>query len=345
MPPLPPCPLAVVVINYRTPDMTIECAQTVLPELPEGGRLVIVENASGDGSAERLAAWAEGREGVTLAVSSTNDGFSGGNNRGMAAVPDAARYLLLNSDAFVRPGAVAEMLRVADANPAAGLIHPVLIDPDGTHQISRFRSFRPVTELVRGSGLDVVAKRTRRGVVAIPLGSDEASDWVSFACVMLEGRMVAEIGPMDDGYFLYFEDAEYAERARAAGWRIVQATEALVEHRRGGSSPVKALTIARKRLPRYYYESRARYYRTRYGRAGLAAANLMWGTGRLLGQARRLGGKTPPPPAEREARDLWTAAFGPVPHHAQAAPPAPMGPLPSTTEHESEPAESPRHAS
>ena len=308
-------PLAVVVINYRTPQMTIECAETVLPELPPGARLVVVENASGDDSAAMLSAWAEGRDGVTLVLSPTNDGFSGGNNRGMAACP-AARYLLLNSDAFPRPGAIAEMMRVADENPAAGLVHPVLTDPDGTPQISRFRSFRPSTELVRGSGLDLVARALPAGVVAIPLGSEEPADWVSFACVMLDGAMLAEIGPMDEGYFLYFEDAEYAERARAAGWGIVQAEAATVVHRRGGSSPVKSLGAAKKRLPRYFYESRARYYRTRYGLAGLALANALWGAGRLLGYARRVVGKASGRAVEAEARDIWTGAFGPVPHHA-----------------------------
>lgn len=311
--------MAVVVINYRTPDMTIRCAETVLAQLPGGGRLVIVENASGDDSAARLSAWAEGHEAVTLVVSPSNDGFSGGNNRGMAAAPDAARYLLLNSDAFPRPGAVAAMMAAADADPGVGIVHPVLIDPDGTRQISRFRSFRPVTEMVRASALGAVARALPRAVVAIPLGDDAPADWVSFACVLLDAGMVRAIGPMDAGYFLYFEDAEYAERAKAAGWGIAQAGDALVEHHRGGSSPVKALGAARKRLPRYYYESRARYYRTRYGRAGLIAANLMWLAGRAAGQARRLAGKPPYPPAEAEARDIWIGAFGPVPDHAARA--------------------------
>lgn len=315
--------LAVVVINYRTPAMTIECAQTVLPQLAGvagGGHLFIVENASGDDSAKVLGNWAEGREGVTLILSPTNDGFSGGNNRGMAAAPDAVRYLLLNSDAFPRPGAIAAMIdaMTTGASDGAGIVHPVLIDPDGTHQISRFRKFRPSTELVRGSGLEAVRRRLPRGVVAIPLGSDEPADWVSFACVMLDGGMVRKIGPMDEGYFLYFEDAEYAERAVAAGWRIAQAEDALVEHRRGGSSPVKALGAARKRLPRYYYESRTRYYRTRYGAAGLVWANALWLLGRAASLTRTMAGRTPYRAAAHEYQDIWTGAFGAVPHHKNA---------------------------
>ena len=311
--------LAVIVINYRTADMTIECAETVLAQLPREGLLVVVDNASGDGSGERLSAWAAGRDGVRLVLSPVNGGFSSGNNRGIEAAGPAERYLFLNSDAFPRPGALAAMMARADAAPDAGLIHPVLIDPDGTVQISRFRAFRPSTELVRGSGLDAVARRLPRGVVAIPVGADEAPEWVSFACVMVTRAALAAAGPMDEGYFMYFEDVEYAGRVLDAGFAIAQAEDALVEHRRGGSSPVKALSKAAKRLPRYYYESRSRYYRERYGRLGFVAANLLWTAGRVLGEGRRLAGKSPPPSCEREFADIWTGTFGPAPDHAARA--------------------------
>ena len=72
--------------------------------------------------------------------------------------------------------------------------------------------------------------------------------WASFACILLRGEMVSAIGPMDEGYFLYFEDAEYCLRARRAGWRVAYVPEARVVHFRGGSGPVKALARARTEL-------------------------------------------------------------------------------------------------
>ena len=130
--------------------------------------------------------------------------------------------------------------------------------------------------------------------------------------------LVRELGPMDEGYFLYFEDAEYCLRARRAGWRIRRAPQAVAVHFRGGSGPVKALARARKRGPEYYYRSRSRFLTQAHGRGGLIAANLAWHAGRALAQTRRLLGKPVNPAVEREGRDLWIGANRPLdPFHPQ----------------------------
>jgi len=117
---------------------------------------------------------------------------------------------------------------------------------------------------------------------------------------------------MDEGYFLYFEDAEYCRRMRRAGWRIARAPEARVVHFRGGSAPVKALAARRARLPAYYYAARTRYFRQAHGRAGPLLANLGWHLGRGLAQGRRLFARPVPPAIEAEARDIWTNFTDPL---------------------------------
>jgi GT2 family glycosyltransferase len=117
---------------------------------------------------------------------------------------------------------------------------------------------------------------------------------------------------MDEGYFLYFEDAEYCLRARRAGWGIALAPDAVAVHFRGGSGPVKALARARRRLPPYYYASRTRFFRQAYGPLGPVLANLMWGAGRLIAQMRRLTGRAVPTASASEARDIWTNALHPL---------------------------------
>jgi len=126
------------------------------------------------------------------------------------------------------------------------------------------------------------------------------------------GDMVQAIGPMDEGYFLYFEDTEYCLRARRAGWRLASIPKARAIHFRGGSAPVKALARERKRLPAYYYASRARFLHQAHGRAGLWAANLLWHLGRGIASARRLAGKAVPATNDLEARDIWINAFNPT---------------------------------
>ena len=113
-----PHDIVVSIINYRTPDLTIACVQSVLDDRGTlDVHIVIVDNLSGDDSLDRLTAWidAQGPDlPVTLVRSDTNSGFSGGHNQGFAGA-QGDFYLVLNSDAVLRPGFLATMLDAARA--------------------------------------------------------------------------------------------------------------------------------------------------------------------------------------------------------------------------------------
>lgn len=313
--------ISVSIINFRTADMTLNCVRSVLADAAQtdtGGQgihVVIVDNRSDDGSAEQIAAWITAQNPpvpVTLVRSVENSGYSGGHNQGMAAVR-AENYLILNSDALLKPGFFDAMLAKVRAHPDAGLIVPRLEGEDGIGQINCFRFAGPASELIRGAASGPVTRLFKRHEV--PLGLDPADDqieWASFACILLNGRMVDAIGPMDEGYFLYFEDSEYCLRAHRAGWPIMRAPQAVAIHFRGGSGPVKALARARKRAPEYYYRSRSRFLTQNHGRAGLMAANLSWHAGRALARLRHLFGKPVNQAVEHEATDLWIGARRPL---------------------------------
>jgi GT2 family glycosyltransferase len=314
--------LVVSIINYRTAEMTLDCVRSVLDDLrggADGGRIdghvVVTDNASGDGSAERIAGWIAAQPAgtpVTLIRSEVNTGFSGGHNIGMGARM-ADFYLPLNSDAHLRPGFCATMLAAAAAAPRAGLFAPRIEHEDGTPQVSAFRFASPASEFARGANTGWVTRMMRGRLVALgPDPDPDAIEWASFACILLRGDMVRALGPMDEGYFLYFEDAEYCLRARRAGWRIAWVPGARAVHHRGGSGPVKSLQKARRRMPPYYYASRTRFLYQAHGRAGLWAANAAWAAGRALAQTRRLLGRRPNPIAEAEGRDIWTNASRPL---------------------------------
>lgn len=308
--------LVISIINYRTADLTIACLKSVLADLGYlDARVVVVDNASGDGSAEAVGAFIAGTgdDRLSLVRSARNSGFSGGHNQGMAAVPGAGFYLILNSDAMLRPGFFAAILAAAEAQPGCGLFGPQLEWDDGVVQHSSFRFAGPLSELIRGARTGPVSRLLSRREVALPLPPDPAQiEWASFACILLRGRMVARLGPMDEGYFLYFEDAEYALRARRAGWGIAHVPQARAVHLRGGSGPVKALEKARKRLPAYYWRSRTRFLRQAHGPLGPLLGNLMWGLGRGVAHLRLLTGRGVPPANEREWRDIWTGILTPL---------------------------------
>jgi hypothetical protein len=314
--------LLVSIINYKTAELTLQCLQSVLREIAEiDARVIVVDNCSCDGSAETIAAWISEDaqdDRVQLICSLTNSGFSGGHNQAIAAC--AADYVLvLNSDAVLRPGCLAALLAAARAQPRAGLIAPRIEYQDGTPQISCFRFHGPSSEFIRGAATGLITRLLHRRDVSLPIPPDPHQiEWASFACILLRGKMVAEIGPMDEGYFLYFEDAEYCLRAYRAGWRVTYVPEARMVHYRGGSAPVKSLARARKRLPRYYYASRTRFLYQAHGIVGLWSSNLAWLLGRSISGARRLLGIGGAPPIEAEAWDIWTNIHKPLGDHCKA---------------------------
>lgn len=308
--------VAVSIINYKTADLTIASAESALIALDDyNGKVIIVDNASGDGSPETIGSWinAKGDARLELIASPVNGGFSAGHNLGMAADPEADFYLVLNSDAVLRTGFFAPLLTAAKAHPHAGLIAPQLEWEDGEVQQSCFRFQSIASEVMRAAQSGPVTKLLKRHVVALDLPPDpEQIGWASFACILLRGEMVRALGPMDEGYFLYFEDSEYTLRAHRAGWGVVQAPEARAVHYRGGSGPVKANAAAKKRMPAYFWRSRTRFFRQRHGVFGPLLANLGWIAGRGAAHLRLLTGRSVPQSNKAEWRDIWTNFFRPL---------------------------------
>ncbi len=305
--------LSVVIVNYRTPALVMDALQSLDGQLEPGvDEALVVDNASGDDSAERIEAAVVERNyspWARVVRSSTNGGFSAGNNIGIRAT-DAEYYLLLNSDTIVRPGAVSALLRDAEAHPEAGIIGPRLEWPDATPQISCFRDHSPLSELIAGAETGPITTLLSRFVVALPVTDDpREADWVSFACALIRREVIASVGPLDEGYFMYFEDSDYCRAARVAGFKIRYFPGARVVHLRGGTSDVKAKVAARKRPPRYLYASRTRYLRKGYGTSGLWLANLLWHAGRGISLSREIVGKKQPHTCEKEWLDKWTGIF------------------------------------
>lgn len=313
---LPSCQVLVVIVCYRSAELTLDCLQSLAVEYPVVGGLhvAICENGSGDESARVLreaithnhwSSW------VTLRPVNYNGGFTGGNNiilREALGLPKPPAYfLLINPDTIVRPGAIATLLAAAEKHPDAGIIGPRLEWPDGTPQISCFLDRSPSYEFFNAARTRLIDRLfgARGGTIDV---SDVAlrPEWVSFGCALIRREVFAHVGLLDEGYFMYFDDPDFCRRARVAGWSVLYWPSARVVHLRGKSSPVKERMAARKRPPRYWYESRARYYCKFHGRLGVIAANLYWTLGRCISLARELLSLKQPHTCEAEWRDIWT---------------------------------------
>ena len=318
--------LSISIINFRTAHLTCVCLASIRDDYAaHSDRLtldvVVVDNASGDGSDTVIEDWIAQHAGplpVRLVRSESNSGFSGGHNQGISATQpgNAPWHLILNSDAVVLPGFLTALEHaIAQATSQTGLISPSIVDGSGGSAASRFRYHCATSELVRAAGSGPVSRLLPNGRVAITDPQEQDwmhPDWVSFAAVLVRRQMVDAIGPMDEGYFLYFEDAEYCLRAARQGWRMSFAPDAQVQHIEGGSGDLVASKAAKRRLPPYYYASRSRFLYQAHGRWGLWLANAGWYLGRLIAHMRRVAGRSVPPSHAREALDIWINGWKPL---------------------------------
>lgn len=310
--------LCVIVLNYRRAEMTIDCLRSLVE--PMAGRpdrrAVVIDNGSGDGSAKKIgAAIADNNWGdwARMIASPVNGGFAAGNNIGFQAEP-ADAYLLLNSDARLLPDTIDKLLASMTQHPRAGLIGPRLQGPDGEAQVSCFRYRTPISEMLAAAGTSVFDRVFQPFVVGAGLHEEATeADWVSFACILIRREVIEQVGLMDEKYFMYFEDIDYARSARRKGWDVLYDPSACAVHLRGGTSSVKRAITTHARVPRYYYESRSRYFAKFYGGvAGLAMTNMMWLAGRSVAFLRELVSSKQPHACRGEFRDNWANWLNPM---------------------------------
>src|SRR5438067_11872719 len=169
--------LLVVIVNFRTADLTIDCLQSLDHELrtvPGLKRVVVTDNASGDGSVEKIQAAIDANhwDWASVMALPKNGGFAYGNNAAIAPALKGAhppQYVyLLNPDTIVLPDALRELLRFLDAHPAVGIAGGRAVNPDWTVRNSAFRFHTVLSELESALRLSVVTKLLGRHVVATP---------------------------------------------------------------------------------------------------------------------------------------------------------------------------------
>lgn len=278
----------IIIVNYRTSGLVIDCLRSLAQELAElpKARVIVVDNNSGDDSVEKLAAAIE-REcwssWASMMPLSQNGGFAFGNNACMRIAMQTAGQLdylmLLNPDTVVLPGAVKSLLSFMDAQPKVGIAGSMLKDADGQVDSSAHIFPSPLSELLGAARLSLLDRLLPHRVVTPPIRqSAYECDWISGASMIIRRQVVEDIGLMDDGYFLYFEEVDYCLRAHKAGWQCWYVPDSQVIHLEGSSTGIRA---AAKRRAAYWYDSRRRFFLKHYGISGLVTADALWFLGRL----------------------------------------------------------------
>ncbi|MGC4059763.1 MAG: glycosyltransferase family 2 protein [Aquabacterium sp.] len=225
-----------MIVNYRTLDLTLQCVASLLEHgITQAHHIVVVDNASPDGSGLRLQEALP--NGVQVILSNVNGGFGAGVNIGVAAL-STELVLVLNPDTYFLRNDIHLVRQVFEAQPRVGVAGLKLVNTDGSLQYSARRFY---------SLSDIVARRTvlgrlrpmRRLVRSHLLkqqwleGAFEA-DWVMGTGFVVRRSAFEQVGRMDEGYFLYFEEVDLCARMWVNGWRVVAvpAVELVHEHQR-----------------------------------------------------------------------------------------------------------------
>lgn len=308
--------LSIIIVNYKTPKLLMDCLSSVLPEIDKlNAKIVVVDNNSQDDSPQLIRKWISQNDLKSMIIfieSEKNGGFAAGNNIGIKALK-AKYYLLLNSDTIVKSGAIVTLLETMTANQNLGIVSPRLEWPDGRGQKSCFNYHTPISEFLDAAQTGFIDSLLRKYVVALPVQDHIIKiQWTCFACVLIRDEVFQKIGLLDEGYFMYYEDVEFCSRTHKAGWEILSTPDSTVIHLEGGSSYLKDDVMSKKRLPIYYYESRARYFYQVKGRFSLLLANIMWSLGRTISKTRQLFGRKDKQSIKGQWKDIWKNYLSPL---------------------------------
>jgi N-acetylglucosaminyl-diphospho-decaprenol L-rhamnosyltransferase len=291
-------PVIVAILNYRTPALTIDCLHSLMSEVQAipGIRVVISDNASGDGSVKKIQAaittegWSEWASVMPL---SCNGGFAFGNNaviREALQSTDPPPYLLLlNPDTVIRPGAIQALIHFMDEHLKVGIVGSRLEDPDGTPQRSAFRFHTLLSEIDSGLRLGLITKLLSNWVVAPPVSATaHQTDWVAGASMMIRREVFEAIGLMDEEYFMYYEEMDFCLQAHRTGWDCWYVPQSRVVHLVGQSSGVTNPKQPPKRRPKYVFDSRRRYFLKNHGCLYAALTDVAWASSFALWRVRRM---------------------------------------------------------
>lgn len=241
---VPHPPVTIVILNWNNAADTRSCLAALRAQTYPNARVLVLDNGSTDGSAQALAPTDASYDFLALP---RNTGFTGGCNAAMAhAFAHGAAYVwLLNNDALAEPDTLATLVRAAEADPAIGLASPVIIPRPGTTEIDVAAARFDRATLAYTSTADLATARrwhAETPTSIVPHGT----------ALLVRDALWHRIGGLDDRFFAYWEDIDYALRSAAAGFRNITAFDCAIAH---PPKPMLSEPLALKPHV-YYYQAR-----------------------------------------------------------------------------------------
>ena len=236
--------VSIVIVSYNTCAAVERCIEAIrAQETIYEHKIIVVDNASRDGTVERIRSrWSD----VSVLVAETNLGFARACNLGILQ-SSSEFILLLNSDTVVHAGAIDALLGKLLQDKRVAVVGPRLINLNGVTESSFGSPLTPFTELFRLLVQWCVARNVRPVLSLVRLWASRSrfTAWVSGACLLVRRNVAADVGFLDERYFMYFEDIDFCSSIRKLGHRVLFASDVEIVHVRGLSAQTAPEATAR----------------------------------------------------------------------------------------------------
>ena len=253
--------LSVVVLSFNTRALLDQCLRALREGLAGiDSEVFVVDSSSTDGSLELVR---DEFPEVRHIVTPTFGGFAHANNLALRQA-QGEYFLLVNSDAMVKPDALARALYFMDATPKAGAMGPRLIKQDGSLDLACRRSFpTPEVSFYRMIGLSKLFPKSRRfgryNLTFLPPDQMTEVDSVCGAFMLVRKSAVDQVGLLDESFYFYGEDLDWAFRIKQGGWQIYYYPDIQVLHLKGQTSRQQSTHMIHE-----FYEAMRLFYRKHY---------------------------------------------------------------------------------
>lgn len=311
----------VAIVNYRVSDYTSAALRSLSAsrETLDDFGVCVVDNDSRDGSYESLRALVKEQawDWVSVYQAPRNGGFAYGNN---LAIVTAAEHgwrpdyvYLLNPDARVFPDTISQMVLFMDRHVHVGIAGNRVLNEDGSVRPSAWRFHSFLGEFERGARSGPITKLLSKAAVHVSVPDRPGPmDWVSGAGMMVRREVIDDVGLMDEGYFLYYEETDWCLRALRAGWPTWQNPDSVIIHSVGKSTNATGAEAKKRRVPDYLFESRRRFFTKNHGRYYARVADAAWLAGEGIWRARCMVQRRDRDEAPSLLRDFCRNAFTPL---------------------------------
>lgn len=253
----------IILVSWNTRDLTVQCLDSLTASTtPYHMEVWVVDNASQDDSVETIAAK---HPETHLLVNTENRGFAAANNQ--AIREGRGRYvLLLNTDTIAHPQAIAKLIDFAERHPKAGMVGPMLLNPDKSYQGSFAPQPTLVSELLSATGLGVrMFGRWFPNYGPAEANKVRQAGYIQGACMLVRREALEKVGLLDEQYFMYSEEPDWCARLKQFGWEIWYTPEAKITHYGGQSTRQRRhemLVMLYRSKVRFFMKHRGRGYAT-----------------------------------------------------------------------------------